>query len=43
MLQHTRAGLARLALASLLALVATGAARADEMLKAKVGVLRLSS
>jgi NitT/TauT family transport system substrate-binding protein len=43
MLQHTRAGLARLALASLLALVATGAARADEMLKTKVGVLRLSS
>jgi NitT/TauT family transport system substrate-binding protein len=43
MLQYTRAGLARLALASLLALVATGAARADEMLKTKVGVLRLSS
>src|SRR6266852_188765 len=43
MLQYTRAGLARLALASLLALVATGAACADELLKAKVGVLRLSS
>src|SRR6202045_3995641 len=43
MLQYTRAGLVPLALACLLALVATGAARADEMLKAKVGVLRLSS
>jgi NitT/TauT family transport system substrate-binding protein len=43
MTQHARAGLARLALVSLLALVATGDARADVMLKAKVGVLRLSS
>src|SRR6202011_4026530 len=43
MLQYTRAGLAPLALASLLALAATGAARADEMLKAKVGGVRLSS
>jgi NitT/TauT family transport system substrate-binding protein len=36
-------GLARLALAGLLALTATGAARADELLKVRVGVLRLSS
>jgi NitT/TauT family transport system substrate-binding protein len=36
-------GFARLALAGLLALTAIGAARADELLKAKVGVLRLSS
>jgi NitT/TauT family transport system substrate-binding protein len=36
-------GFARLALAGLLALVAAGIARADEPLKAKVGVLRLSS
>jgi NitT/TauT family transport system substrate-binding protein len=36
-------GLARLALAGLLAMTAVGAARADEVLKAKVGVLRLSS
>jgi NitT/TauT family transport system substrate-binding protein len=36
-------GFARLALAGLLALIAIGAARADERLKAKVGVLRLSS
>src|SRR3982074_3041874 len=43
MTQHARAGLARLALVSLVALVATGDARADVMLKAKVGVLRLSS
>src|SRR5258706_398754 len=43
MLQHIRAGFARLALVSLVALVATGTARADELLKAKVGVLRLSS
>jgi NitT/TauT family transport system substrate-binding protein len=34
---------ARLILAGLLALAATGLARADEFLKAKVGVLRLSS
>jgi NitT/TauT family transport system substrate-binding protein len=36
-------GLVRLATAGLLALTATGIARADEPLKAKVGVLRLSS
>jgi len=36
-------GFARLALASLLALTAIGAARGDELLKAKIGVLRLSS
>jgi NitT/TauT family transport system substrate-binding protein len=36
-------GFARLALAGLLAMTAIGAARADELLKAKVGVLRLSS
>jgi NitT/TauT family transport system substrate-binding protein len=36
-------GFARLALAGLLALTAIGAARADELLKARVGVLRLSS
>ena len=36
-------GFARLALAGLLAIAAIGAARADELLKAKVGVLRLSS
>jgi NitT/TauT family transport system substrate-binding protein len=36
-------GFARLALAGLLAMIAIGAARADELLKAKVGVLRLSS
>jgi NitT/TauT family transport system substrate-binding protein len=36
-------GFARLALAGLLAMTAVGAARADEVLKAKVGVLRLSS
>jgi NitT/TauT family transport system substrate-binding protein len=36
-------GLARLALMGLLALTATSFARADELLKAKVGVLRLSS
>ena len=36
-------GFARLALAGLLAMAAIGAARADELLKAKVGVLRLSS
>jgi NitT/TauT family transport system substrate-binding protein len=35
--------LARLVLAGLLAVAAVGAARADEALKAKVGVLRLSS
>lgn len=35
--------LARLALASLLALTASGMARADDLLKAKIGVLRLSS
>jgi NitT/TauT family transport system substrate-binding protein len=36
-------GFMRLALAGLLAMTAIGAARADELLKAKVGVLRLSS
>jgi NitT/TauT family transport system substrate-binding protein len=36
-------GLARLALMGLLALTATSLARADELLKARVGVLRLSS
>ena len=36
-------GFARLALAGLLAIVAIGAARADDVLKARVGVLRLSS
>jgi NitT/TauT family transport system substrate-binding protein len=36
-------GLARLALMGLFALTATGLARADELLKASVGVLRLSS
>ena len=36
-------GLARLALMGLLALTATNLARADELLKARVGVLRLSS
>jgi NitT/TauT family transport system substrate-binding protein len=36
-------GLVRLAMAGLLALMATDIARADEPLKAKVGVLRLSS
>jgi NitT/TauT family transport system substrate-binding protein len=36
-------GFVRLALAGLLAMTAIGAARADELLKAKVGVLRLSS
>jgi NitT/TauT family transport system substrate-binding protein len=36
-------GLLRLAMAGFLALTATGIARADEPLKAKVGVLRLSS
>src|SRR5271155_2197925 len=35
--------IARLALAGLLAIAAIGVARADELLKAKVGVLRLSS
>jgi NitT/TauT family transport system substrate-binding protein len=36
-------GFARLALAGLLAMAAVGVARADELLKAKIGVLRLSS
>jgi NitT/TauT family transport system substrate-binding protein len=36
-------GFARLVLTCLLALAATGVARADDVLKAKVGVLRLSS
>jgi NitT/TauT family transport system substrate-binding protein len=36
-------GIARLLFASVLALAATGVAQADELLKAKVGVLRLSS
>src|SRR5499433_1650317 len=36
-------GLARLALAGLLALMASGMARADEPLKARIGVLRLQS
>jgi NitT/TauT family transport system substrate-binding protein len=36
-------GIARLALAGLLAIVAMGAARADDTLKARIGVLRLSS
>jgi NitT/TauT family transport system substrate-binding protein len=39
----TRGRTARLILASLLALSAAGNARADEVLKVKVGVLRLSS
>src|SRR6266446_2220093 len=48
MTQDTRArkarpGYARLALAGLLALAASSDARADDVLKAKVGVLRLSS
>src|SRR6266702_3652497 len=43
MLQDMRAGSARLAVAVLLAIAATGLARADEALKAKIGVLRLSS
>jgi NitT/TauT family transport system substrate-binding protein len=34
-------GFARLVLTCLLALAATGVARADDVLKAKVGVLRL--
>ena len=37
------AGIARLALAALLAIAASGLARAEDALKAKVGVLRLSS
>src|SRR5258708_571035 len=37
------AGLVRLVLAGLLALAASGIARADDVLKARVGVLRLSS
>ncbi|MCK1542162.1 ABC transporter substrate-binding protein [Bradyrhizobium sp. 147] len=36
-------GIARLALVGLLAIMATGTARAEEALKAKIGVLRLSS
>lgn len=36
-------GIARLAAAGLLAIMATGAARAEDALKAKIGVLRLSS
>src|SRR5271170_187430 len=36
-------GIARLALAGLLVMAAVGAARADELLKTKIGVLRLSS
>jgi NitT/TauT family transport system substrate-binding protein len=36
-------GFARLALAALLAMSASGIARADDVLKAKIGVLRLSS
>jgi len=36
-------GFARLAMAGLLAMTASGIARADDLLKAKVGVLRLSS
>ena len=36
-------GLARLVLAGLLVLAASGTARADDVLKAKIGVLRLSS
>jgi NitT/TauT family transport system substrate-binding protein len=36
-------GFARLAVAGLLAMAASGLARADDLLKAKVGVLRLSS
>ncbi|QDP22591.1 ABC transporter substrate-binding protein [Bradyrhizobium cosmicum] len=36
-------GIARLALASLLAIMAVGTARAEDALKARVGVLRLSS
>ncbi|MCK1756165.1 ABC transporter substrate-binding protein [Bradyrhizobium sp. 137] len=36
-------GIARLALVGLLAIMATGTARAEDVLKAKIGVLRLSS
>src|SRR5260370_7214934 len=36
-------GFTRLGLAGVLAIAATGLARADDVLKAKVGVLRLSS
>ena len=36
-------GFARLAVAALLAISASGIARADDALKAKIGVLRLSS
>ena len=43
MLRYIRAGIARLAVAGLLAIAATGLARADEALKARIGVLRLSS
>ena len=43
MMQRYGAGLARLALAGLLLMAPTAAARADDALKAKVGVLRLSS
>jgi NitT/TauT family transport system substrate-binding protein len=41
--RFTRFAFARLALASLLALLASGIAHADDTLKAKLGVLRLSS
>ena len=36
-------GIARLALAGLMAITAMGTARAEDALKARVGVLRLSS
>ena len=36
-------GFARLVMAGLLAVAASGIARADDLLKAKIGVLRLSS
>jgi len=36
-------GILRLAMAGLLAFAASGIARADDVLKAKIGVLRLSS
>src|SRR5215510_11263132 len=41
--EHGMTGLARLVLAGLLVLAASGTAPADDVLKAKIGVLRLSS
>jgi NitT/TauT family transport system substrate-binding protein len=43
MVEEAMNGIWRLALAGLLALAATGIAQADDLLKAKIGVLRLSS